>query len=423
MKLACVVSCVLRTLVEVGMFGMSFLSKFLSPAEDTQSKFDVKTGWWKDVLRAINYAGTELLECKNPEEECSYFFFKTLRDAWGLSALPDIKNIQCLRTTGTSPDASPISLQLSGNYIFDKVYGNQLFQFRDSGHKFAVVTYLLMNHKEQYLVVPKKYSLTVLLKLAKISRTMMVDIDKPILPPEVIKLMETNTIGMLNKAKQLKEYGVKARRGILIEGPPGNGKSMLCNYISNLAKKYDIRTRVLDTAELAGAVGSGKVSTLFAQEGIIVLDDIDLSFMQRRDQGGGERVAAMLSALDGHDENRTDRVVIITTNEKMNCLDSAFTRPGRIDIRIQLELPDANLRRRYIDSWNKSIISESDREVLVNATKGLSFAHLNHIRSLIVTAKIIDSKIMSVKEAVELCTTARNVETKQSKFGFNLGGE
>jgi ATP-dependent 26S proteasome regulatory subunit len=77
-------------------------------------------------------------------------------------------------------------------------------------------------------------------------------------------------------------------------------------------------------------------------------------------------------------------VFVFTTNCSLDLIDRAFRRPGRLDLVLHFQAPDAELRRRMIDRWHADIRAGVDVDVAVQSTSGLSFAELDEVKNLLV---------------------------------------
>merc|ERR1711990_1030803 len=152
-----------------------------------------------------------------------------------------------------------------------------------------------------------------------------------------------------------RQIGIDPPRGVLLYGPPGTGKTMLAKAVANQTTASFLR--VVGSELIQKYLGDGPklVRELFrvAEEhapSIVFMDEIDAVGTKRYDSSsGGEReiqrtMLELLNQLDGFDA-RTDVKVILATN-KIESLDPALIRPGRIDRKIQFPLPDEKTKRR-----------------------------------------------------------------------------
>jgi ATP-dependent 26S proteasome regulatory subunit len=127
------------------------------------------------------------------------------------------------------------------------------------------------------------------------------------------------------------------------------------------------------------------VQDLFAvnKRGIVFFDDMDIALRDRNTVRETDDQAVFLSALDGIEVNE-GVAYVFTTNCPLQLIDPAFKRPGRIDLVMHFEVPDAVLRRELFDRWHSDIHNGIDIDIAVKETSGLSFAEIEEIKNLLI---------------------------------------
>jgi hypothetical protein len=209
----------------------------------------------------------------------------------------------------------------------------------------------------------------------------------PIMPEELLDLLWKNTIGYLDRTnlRRIKAYGGRAKRGVLLTGSPGNGKTMACRWIWEECRRrrWDWRLVTPDAYRQARATDS--IERLFSVErrGIVFFDDMDLALRDRETVHETEDQAVFLSALDGIQVNE-GVVFVFTTNCALELIDQAFKRPGRLDLVLHFKAPDATLRRRLMDRWHADIRANLDLDTAVASTDGYSFAEIEELKNLLI---------------------------------------
>merc|ERR1712097_135950 len=151
------------------------------------------------------------------------------------------------------------------------------------------------------------------------------------------------------------DIGIKPPKGVILYGVPGTGKTLLAKAVANQTSATFLR--VVGSELIQKHLGDGPklVRELFRvaddmSPSIVFLDEIDAVGTKRYDsQSGGEKeiqrtMLELLTQLDGFD-SRADVKVIMATN-KIESLDPALLRPGRIDRKIQFPYPDEKTKRR-----------------------------------------------------------------------------
>jgi hypothetical protein len=100
--------------------------------------------------------------------------------------------------------------------------------------------------------------------------------------------------------------------------------------------------------------------------------------------GDTDRHSTFLGELDGM-EQKSGLVFLFTSNAKLEELDPAMCRPGRIDVVVHFPKPDASLRRRVIETrWHPELASGVDVDTVVCDTRGFSFAEIEEAKKLLV---------------------------------------
>lgn len=230
-----------------------------------------------------------------------------------------------------------------------------------------------------------------------------IDVKPPILPEGMLTTLQDNTLGFLKHEASLKEYGVKMRRGLLLTGPPGNGKTMACAWIRKLCKANNVSNGVVTGGEIDSVFKSGdSLDELFSQDTVTFFDDIDVGFLNRA-KGDGKIACAVLAAMDGV-VPRNHTIKIFTTNEDLNDIDPAFLRPGRIDVCVEFPKPTRELREQFIrERWHPEILAYLEGPKLLkllHKTEDFSFAEVDAIRTLLVTNKLMGSKTWDLDGAL-----------------------
>ena len=227
------------------------------------------------------------------------------------------------------------------------------------------------------------------------------------------------------RTRRLKEYGVPQKRGVLLTGEPGNGKTMACRWLRNECYKQGLEWRIVRSECYERTRADGDLTSLFSldEPGVILFDDFDLGVRNREEYGATAHHSTFLGELDGVDAH--DGVVFMfTTNAALADLDPAFLRPGRIDHVAHFPRPTAELRRRaMLEHWHGDIRQALDVEMMVAATDGLSFAELAEIKKLLVL-QFLDSGIWDWDWAWKTFhADARQVKPGRPLIGFVLGGQ
>ena len=143
------------------------------------------------------------------------------------------------------------------------------------------------------------------------------------------------------------ELGIPWRRGYLLFGPPGTGKTSLVTALAS-----DLKLNVCTFSLASPNITDERIGNLLASvppRSVILIEDIDSFFRQREkvDQGVKLSYSGFLNALDGV-ASHEGSVIFLTTN-KPELLDEAAVRSGRVDFKMELSLCDEDqVRRMYL---------------------------------------------------------------------------
>jgi cell division protease FtsH len=215
--------------------------------------------------------------------------------------------------------------------------------------------------------------------------------SRPVLPKDQAELLWKNTIGYLDRKnlRTIKSYGGRAKRGVLLTGEPGNGKTMACRWIWEECRRRNWDWRLVSPDSYRAARAScnpvAAVRQLFSTErrGVVFFDDMDIALRDRETVHETDDQAVFLSALDGI--TVTEGVVFVfTTNCSLDLIDKAFKRPGRLDLVLHFRPPDASLRRELIQRWHADIREALNLDAAVASTAGHSFAEIEELKNLLI---------------------------------------
>lgn len=214
---------------------------------------------------------------------------------------------------------------------------------------------VLLNHKVHAVVgvlMDDTDPMVTVMKLEKAPQETYADIGG--LDSQIQEIKESVELP-LTHPELYEEMGIKPPKGVILYGEPGTGKTLLAKAVANQTSATFLR--VVGSELIQKYLGDGPklVRQVFrvAEESapsIVFIDEIDAVGTKRYESNsGGEReiqrtMLELLNQLDGFD-SRGDVKVIMATN-RIETLDPALIRPGRIDRKIEFPLPDDKTKRR-----------------------------------------------------------------------------
>lgn len=202
------------------------------------------------------------------------------------------------------------------------------------------------------------------------------------------ELMEV--VDFLKNSDKYKCAGAKIPKGVLLEGSPGTGKTLMARAVAGEAGVPFISASGSEFIEMFVGVGASRVRELFSKAKqnspcVIFIDEIDAIGRQRGAGiagGNDEREQTLnqiLTNMDGFDIN--DGIIVIAATNRIDILDSALTRPGRFDRKVKVPLPDTTGRKAIFDVHfrDKTLDNSVDTDELVTLTTGFSGADIANL--------------------------------------------
>ncbi len=186
-------------------------------------------------------------------------------------------------------------------------------------------------------------------------------------------------------------------KGIILEGPPGNGKTMFARALAEECSVNFIAARGADFQGAVMGLGALKVKMLFNKASrnkpcIIFIDEFDSIGEKRNYAGSGidkennRILTTLLNEMDGF--SPSSKILVIAATNSFESLDGALIRPGRFDLKFNIPNPDEKTRAELVKIYLKGtpLLDGLTEELLVHVFNGLSAAAietvLNEARSL-----------------------------------------
>jgi len=173
-----------------------------------------------------------------------------------------------------------------------------------------------------------------------------------VLPPGSLDRVTRQVLGVAQQRDALRAAGQHLKRGVLLYGPPGTGKTHTVRHL--ISASVDTTVIVLAGATLR-LVGLAADTARALQPAVIVLEDCDLIAEDRSFHDGPQPLLfEVLDAMDGLGAD-ADVAFVLTTN-RADLLERALAqRPGRVDLAVEVPLPDVGARRRLFDLYRGAL--------------------------------------------------------------------
>jgi hypothetical protein len=200
-----------------------------------------------------------------------------------------------------------------------------------------------------------------------------------VLPGAVLTRAERHALGVAAHRDALLAAGQHLKRGLLLYGPPGTGKTHTTRYLLGQMAGY---TRLVLTGRALIGVGAVTELARDLQPAVVVLEDVDLVAEERSMGPASSPVLFdLLDAMDGAAPD-ADLLFLLTTN-RADLLEPALAaRPGRVDVAVEIELPDAAARERLLALYGRGVpleLTPEDIATAVERTDGTTASFLKEL--------------------------------------------
>ena len=212
-----------------------------------------------------------------------------------------------------------------------------------------------------------------------------------------VKVELKELIEGFNNKEKFEKFKVKPPRGVLLEGDPGNGKTLISKAIAGEANASFYFTAGSEFTEKYVGVGPKRIRDLFAKArknrpAIIMIDEIDAVGAKREEDNNKEDNKTLNQLLVELASDDNDDLLVIGTTNRKDILDPALLRKGRLDRHIFIPNPDKKTRHEILKlhADGKPLADDVDLEVVAQQTHGMCGADMEGI--------IIEGAMIAIRE-------------------------
>ena len=197
-------------------------------------------------------------------------------------------------------------------------------------------------------------------------------------------------VEFLKDPAKFTKVGARIPKGVLLEGAPGTGKTLLAKAIAGEAGVPFFSISGSDFVEMFVGVGASRVRDLFEEAKrhapcIVFIDEIDAVARRRgTGMGGGhdereQTLNQLLVEMDGFGVN--EGIIVLAATNRVDILDPAIMRPGRFDRKISVNRPDVGGRQDIlkVHAKNKPLAEDVDLKQIAQTTAGFTGADLENL--------------------------------------------
>ncbi|WP_166354902.1 AAA family ATPase [Phytoactinopolyspora limicola] len=246
-------------------------------------------------------------------------------------------------------------------------------------------------------------------------RRPQLDRDDVVLPEGVLERVERQVIGIARHRDRLRREGRHLKRGVLLYGPPGTGKTHTVRYLTGVLPDFTV---VLLAGPAIRFVSEACALARNLQPALIVLEDCDLVAEDRSfTPEGNPLLFTVLDEMEGLADD-ADVCFLLTTN-RADLIDTALAqRPGRVDLAVEVPLPDPPGRRRLFEIYGRGIsVQPAEVDTVVERTEGVPASFIKEMtrRATLLAAErdADDTTAADVLAAIDELTAAQEALTRR----------
>lgn len=276
---------------------------------------------------------------------------QTVQVPWGQFSLPNVEGI--VQTSIEQDDLGVSRFVISGSVkrMHEKVVTDLVEKVKErvrhhSIYKGKAFRVRLFDDKGRRIEMPEPKFIDLSTRIA----------GELILPDDTAASVATNIFTPIEQTARVTKFGIPLKRGVLLAGPFGTGKTMVARVTAEKAFDhgwtYVEVERIHEFSEVAKLV----MSYGDKEAGIVLFcEDIDRIMHEDRDEG----IDMVLNVIDGVESKGSAMMVVLTTND-LDSITQAMLRPGRLDAIIHVGPPDRDAAIQLARQYGRGLIDPND---------------------------------------------------------------
>lgn len=332
---------------------------------------------------------------------------------WGTFQLPNVKgNVSCdaSRKEGRLVFKIEAEVKRESQPVVERLFA-EVRKFLKTGsiYQGKAIRVRFRDENGKPLVMPEP----------KFMRTDDIDENQLVYSRVVQSTIETNLFTPIKRVRELRANGLAVKRGVLLAGPYGTGKTLAAKVASKFAVQAGVTFLYVTRAdELADAI---KFARQYEEPACVIFcEDIDRVL-------DGERSTEMddiLNIIDGIDSKRSNIITVLTTNH-LEGIHPAMLRPGRLDAIIDVKAPDAEAVQRLLRVYGGQSVDEDtdlstvgrllDGEIPAVIAEVVSRAKLSQLSMNEPGEPVTSLSAAALEDAAHTMVMQRNILSQQAK--------